>query len=77
MVIVLNDYFVHSCWDLHLNFRFLQTGGSLAPLSFVLWTVIKLLCSCLCLLDAIIELHAMDEKCSKTFLLQGESEFYM
>ena len=28
MVIVLNDYLVHSCWGLHLSFRFLQTKGS-------------------------------------------------
>ena len=37
MVIVLNDYHVHSCWGLHWGSRFLRTGGSWtthAPLSF-------------------------------------------
>ena len=29
---------------------------------FSLYIVAKLLCSCLCLLDAIVELHAMDER---------------
>ena len=32
-----------------------------APLSFALWIVAKLLCSCICLLDAIFELHVIDE----------------
>ena len=47
-------------------------------LSFALRIVATLLCSCLCLVDAIVELHnAMDEICSMTFLLQIESGFYM
>jgi hypothetical protein len=33
---------------------------SLAPLSFPLWIVVKLLCSCLYLLDAIVEVHAIN-----------------
>jgi hypothetical protein len=35
---------------------------SWAPLDFSLKIVAKLLCSCLCLFDAIFELHAMLEK---------------
>ena len=33
--------------------------------------------SYLCVFDAIIELHAIYEKCSMTFLLGSESENYM
>ena len=43
-----------------------QIGGSLefswGPLSFALQIVVKLICVCLCLVDAIVELHAMVEK---------------
>ena len=35
---------------------------SWAPLSFSLWIVAKLLCSCLCVFVAINDLHAMDKK---------------
>jgi hypothetical protein len=42
---------------------------SWVPLSFSLWIVDKLLCSCLCLLDAIIDLHAMDEKIFNDFFI--------
>ena len=41
------------------------------------WMNPELLCCCLCLFDAIIESHAMDEKCSMTFSLESESRFYM
>ena len=34
----------------------------MGSLEFSLWIVGKLLCSCLCLFDAIIELHTMDER---------------
>ena len=37
----------------------------------------KLLCYCLCLLDAIVELHVMDEKMFNDFLIESESGFYM
>ena len=41
---------------------------SWAPLSFSLLIIAKSLYSCLCLLDALIDLKAMDEKkCSMTF----------
>ena len=43
---------------------------SWAPLSFALWIVADLLCSCLCFLDATNELHALDEKMFKDFLLR-------
>ena len=75
MVTILNHHLVHSCWGLHLGSRFLQTRGSWAPLSFALWIVAKLLYSCLCLLDVIVELHAMDEKMFNDFLLESESGF--
>ena len=42
---------------------------SWAPLSFALWIVVKLLCSCHCFLHAIVELHAMDEKMFNNFLI--------
>ena len=42
------------------EWKFLER--SWVSLSFVLWIVTKLLCSCLCLFDIIIELHGMDEK---------------
>ena len=48
-----------------------------APLSFVLWIVPIVLCSCLCLFDAIVEFHAMDEKSSNDFLIGSESGFYI
>ena len=38
-----------------------------APLSFAFQIVAKLLCSCLCLFDVIIELHAKDEKIVNNF----------
>ena len=34
----------------------------MGSLEFCSWIVATLLCSCLCLFDAIIELHAMNEK---------------
>ena len=40
---------------------------SCTHLSFALWIVAKLLCSCLRLLDAIVELHAMVEKMFNDF----------
>ena len=56
-----------------LGSRCLQTRGSWsthgAPLSFAIHIVAKALCFCLCLLDAIIELHAMDEKMFNDFLM--------
>ena len=48
-----------------------------ALIGFSLWIVAKLLCSCLSVLDANIELHAMDEKMFNDFLLGGESGFHM
>ena len=40
------------------------------PLRFAFWTVAKLMCSCLCLFDAIIELHVMDESIFNEFLIR-------
>ena len=42
------------------NWRLLEFSWD--PLSFALQIVAKLICVCLCLLDAIVELHAMVEK---------------
>jgi hypothetical protein len=36
---------------------------------FALWFVTKLLCSCLCLFNAIIKLQSMDEKIFNDFLI--------
>ena len=49
---------------------------SWALLSFVLWIVAKLMCSCLCLFDAIVELHTMNVKEFNDFLIGIESEFH-
>ena len=64
VVIVLNDYLVHSCWGLHVGSQFKKLealGALMAPLSFFIWIAAELLCSCPCLLHAIVKLHAMDE----------------
>ena len=60
----------------HLHFPFfndLQTLGFWSahgvPLSFVLWIVVELLCSCLCLFDVIVELHVMNRKTFNDFLI--------
>ena len=42
---------------------------SWAPLSSSLWTRTKLLCSYLCMFDAIVELHAMNEKMFNDFFI--------
>jgi len=49
----------------------------MAPLSFALHIMAKLLCLCLCLFDAIIELHAMMKKMFNGFLIRSEHAFYM
>ena len=50
----------------------------MAPMSFALHIVAKLLCFCLRVLDAIIELHAMNEKkSSMTFSSESEHAFYL
>ena len=41
----------------------------MAPLSFVLWIMAKLLCPWLCLLDAVVELLGMDVKVLNDFLI--------
>ena len=73
MIIILNDYYIHFCQGLHLGSRFLQIRVSL-ELSSTLWSyplqiVVVLLCSCLCLFDAIVELHDMDELLYIDFLI--------
>ena len=73
-LIVLNVDVVHSCWSLHLGSRFLQIRGlwnGHGSLDFcALDCGLVIVLSCLCFLDAIIELSAMDDKkCSMTFLL--------
>ena len=50
-------------------------GALTACLSFPLQFMVELLCSCLYLLDAIFELHAMDEKSLLTLLLENKAEF--
>ena len=47
-------------WVLILSMRLLKL--SWVPLGFAPHVKAKILCSCLCLFDAIIELHAMNEK---------------
>ena len=48
----------------------------MAPLSFAHWVVAMLLGFCLCLFDAIIELHALNEKTFNDFSLEIDSGFY-
>ena len=45
---------------LHLASR--RSGGSWTPFSFAMRIMAKLLWTSLCLFEAIVELHAMDEK---------------
>ena len=52
-----------------LGFNITNWSSWNAPLSFALWIVAKLLCSCLLLFDAIIDLHAMDKKLFNDFLV--------
>ena len=53
-----------------LSFYKLNALGTLmAPLGFALQIVDKLICSCLCLLDAIVDLHTMDERIFNAFLI--------
>jgi hypothetical protein len=48
------------------------------PWNFSPHVVAKLLCSCLCLLDATVKLHAMDgKKCLMNLSLECEHGFYM
>ena len=47
---------------------------STSVLRFLSELRLALLCSCLCLFDTIVELHAMDEKRSMTFSLTIQSE---
>ena len=42
----------------------------MGSLDFSLKIVVKLLCTCLCLFDAIFELHAMDGKMFPDFLIE-------
>ena len=50
---------------------------SWAPLSFALHVLAKSLCFCLCLFDAIVDLHAMAEKMSNDLSLESDSEFHV
>jgi hypothetical protein len=52
-------FYIFTTW------RFLQCMS--APLGFVVWIVVNLLCSCPCLFKAIVELHLMDEEVFKKF----------
>jgi hypothetical protein len=72
MAIVLSDFLVHSCWGLHLNFKFYKLEVLevfMSSIELSLWMVANIVCSCLCLFDAIIELHAMDEETFNDFLI--------
>ena len=61
-------------WDLGITkTRILERPGSL---SFALWIVANLLCYCLCLFDAIVELHAMNENTFNPFPTENESGIY-
>ena len=42
----------------------------MAPLSFSLHIVAKLLCSCLCLFEVIVKLHAMDIRMLNDFFIR-------
>ena len=79
LVIALSDNIGPFLLGLHLGSRFYKLealGMLMDSLEFVLWIVAKLLCSCLCLFDASIKLHTMDEKKSNDFLLGSESGSY-
>ena len=78
MVKVLNDYLVHSCWGLHLGYRFLQKWklleGSWAPLScflFRLWLIYYALVF-VCLMQSLTYMLWM-KKWSMSLSLESES----
>ena len=56
---------------------FLLTAHMIALPNFSLWIKAKLLCYCIHLFDAIIELHAMDEEMCNDFLSRSERTFSM
>ena len=63
--LVLNDNLIQiSCWVSNwvLGYTKRPLECSWAPLSCALQIVTQLLCSCLSLSDAIVELHSTDEK---------------
>ena len=73
---VLNDYLVNFYKCLHLDSRFYKLealGLLMCSLELSSSIVAKLLCSHLCLFDAIIELNAMEKKCLTTFSLESEN----
>ena len=73
MVIVLNDYHVYSWYHVRWGSRYLLTGDTWSShgLPWVLlpglW--LSFMRYCLCVFDAIIELHIMDEKMFNDFLI--------
>jgi hypothetical protein len=76
VVIVPNDYHVHSCYDSHwvLGFYKLEALGVLmGSLEFCSPVLGELLGSCLCFFDAVVELQAMNGKTFNDFLI-GKSK---
>ena len=73
MVIVLNNYHFHHVvgfafgYQGYTNLRLLK--DSWAPLNYNVQIAAKVFFSCLCLLDLIVELHAMNENMFDDFLI--------
>ena len=69
----LSNIFVKVCI---LSFGFFHKpeslGALMVSLEFALRIVDNVLCYCLCLFDAIVDICALDETCSMTFSLESE-----
>ena len=79
MVIVLNDYLVHSCWGLHLSTRFLQTGGSWSTHRLP-WVLLSRLWLSYCALVFVCLIKSLNDMlwmktCSLTFTLKVKVGF--
>ena len=69
-----HDYPIHSCEGLHLCSRFFTheaLEALMGSLSSAPHIKAKILCFCVRLFDPVVELHALDEKISITFLLES------
>ena len=72
MVIVLNDYHVGFAFGFSYFTNCMLLESLWVPLSYAPWFVAKFLYSCHCLFDELVELHAIDEKCTMTCALKSE-----
>ena len=60
---------VRVCTWVQAFYKHEALGALMGSLDFALHIVAKLLCSCLCLFDAIVDLHAKHEKMFNDYLI--------